>query len=287
MKRTRSWFVGGTIVRYDEIGYWTEVKLQIVEKYATAYSTIMQATPVIRKHLYIDAFAGAGKHIAKKTGNIVSGSPAIALKVEPPFSQYHFIDLDGGRVKELQKLAGGRSDVKVHEGDCNKILLDEVFPLCRFEDYCRALCLLDPYSINVDWEVLQTAGKMGMVEVFYNFMIMDANMNVFWRNPDKVEKAQIERMDRAWGDHSWRDVAYKKEAGLFGDIEEKADNKTIAEAFRKRLLEIAGFKYVPDPMPMRNSNGAVIYYLYFASQNKTGSKIVNEIFHAYRNKGAC
>ena len=274
-------------MKYDEIGYWSEIKLEIIQKYAGAYSKIMQSWPVIRRHLYIDAFAGAGKHVGKKTGKIISGSPTNALAVEPPFSEYHFIDLDGSRVGELRKLAGGRSDVKVHEGDCNKILLEDVFPLCEFADYCRALCLLDPYAINVDWEVLRAAGDKGTVEVFYNFMIMDANMNVFWRNPDKVAGSQIARMDRTWGDHSWREIAYKKEAGLFGDIEEKADNKTIVEAFRKRLIKVAGFKYVPEPMPMRNSKGAVIYYLFFASQNRTGGKIVNEIFHTYRNRGAC
>jgi hypothetical protein len=37
---------------------------------------------------------------------------------------------------------------------------------------------------------------------------------------------------------------------------------------------------------MRNSKGAVVYYLYFASPNKTGARIVNEIFDQYRNKGA-
>ena len=39
----------------------------------------------------------------------------------------------------------------------------------------RALCLLDPYNINLKWEVIETAGKMGSVEVFLNFMIMDIN----------------------------------------------------------------------------------------------------------------
>jgi len=272
-------------MKYDEIGYWSEVKLDIVQKYASAYSTIMRASPVIRQHIYIDAFAGPGKHIARRTGKFVLGSPSNALNVNPPFSAYHFIDLDGGRVEELRRVAHGRSDVKVHEGDCNRVLLDDVFPLCRYQDFCRALCLLDPYKINVDWNVLQIAGSMGSVEVFYNFMIMDANMNVFWKNPDKVAPSQAARMDHAWGDRSWREIAYTKKAGLFEEIEEKVENRTIVQAFQRRLHEVAGFKYVPDPMPMRNSKGAVIYYLFFASPNKTGGEIVADIFDSYRNRG--
>ncbi len=32
---------------------------------------------------------------------------------------------------------------------------------------------------------------------------------------------------------------------------------------------------------MRNSTGAVVYYLYFASPNKNGKKIVVDIFRKY------
>jgi hypothetical protein len=73
---------------------------------------------------------------------------------------------------------------------------------------------------------------------------------------------------------------------LFGNVEEKASNEDIAEAFRKRLEDVAGFAYVPQPIPMRNSRGAVVYYLYFASPDKTGGKIVAEIFDKYRVRGA-
>jgi three-Cys-motif partner protein len=126
---------------------------------------------------------------------------------------------------------------------------------------------------------------MKSVEIFFNFMMMDVNMNVLKRNPDRVSDAQLLRMDKAWGDHSWRDIAYRKERGLFGDIEQKVDNETVSKAFRERLNKVAGFKYVPAPMPMRNDQGALVYYLYFASPNKTGASIVSDIFKKYREKG--
>ena len=148
----------------------------------------------------------------------------------------------------------------------------------------KSRCL--PYKLNVNWEVLRTAGQMKSVEVFYNFMIMDANMNVFMKDPSKVTPEQAARMDGVWGDDSWRSVAYRKEPGLLGETDEKETNETIAEAFRIRLRDVAGFAYVPPPIPMRNEKGAVIYYLYFASANNTGAKIVTEIFDTYRMRGA-
>lgn len=271
--------------KLDEIGYWTEIKLDIVREYASAYSTIMTKQELIKNYLYVDAFAGAGVHISKQTGKFVHGSPLNALLVNPRFPEFHFIDMDGDEVAALRQIVGNRNDVFIHEGDCNKVLLDVVFQKCRFKNYCRALCLLDPYGLNVNWDVLQKAGQMGSVEVFYNFMIMDANMNVLWRSPDKVQKSQISRMDAVWGDHSWHDVAYTKTPGLFGEMEEKSGDKPLIEAFRDRLKKVAGFKFVPDPIPMRNSKGAVIYYLFFASPNKTGATIVSEIFDKYRSRG--
>lgn len=272
-------------VRLDEIGYWSEVKLDIVRKYAAAYSRILASKDFIKSHVYIDAFAGAGEHVSRATGQPVAGSPLNALEIQPPFSELHFIDLNGGRAANLRELTSNRSNVTVHEGDCNTVLIDDVFPQCCYEQYRRALCLLDPYKLNVDWRVIQTAGQMRSIEVFFNFMIMDANMNVLHRNPDGVSAAQQERMDGAWGDRSWRDVAYSSSQGLFDTIEEKNDNSVIAEAFRDRLKRVAGFKYVPPPMPMRNSRGAVVYYLYFAGPDATGAKIVEDIFDSHRTRG--
>jgi three-Cys-motif partner protein len=274
-----------TKLKYDEIGYWSEIKLDIIREYATAYTTIMSRQTQIKKYLYIDAFAGAGHHISKASRGFVKGSPLNALNVEPPFSEFHLIDLDGDRTEELQRLSENRSHVYVYPEDANEVLLKKVFPRCRYSDYNRALCLLDPYSFCVDWKVIETAGRMKSVEIFFNFMIMDINMNVLLRNPDKVSAAQIERMDTAWGDHSWRSIAYERVPTLFGDEEVKVGNNAIAEAFRQRLNKIAGFTFVPPPIPMRNDQGSVVYYLYFASPSKTGARIVSSIFNKYKDRG--
>jgi three-Cys-motif partner protein len=53
-------------LKYDEIGYWSQVKLDIIEEYASAYTKIMAAQkPALFKYFYIDAFAGAGQHISR------------------------------------------------------------------------------------------------------------------------------------------------------------------------------------------------------------------------------
>jgi three-Cys-motif partner protein len=268
----------------DVVGEWTEIKLRIVREYAKAYSLILRRHPELN-YSYIDAFAGAGSVISRGTGEKKLGSSLLALGIKPKFHHYHFVEMDHARADELRRLAAGRKDVTIHEGDCNLLLLKDVFPKCRYEDYCRALCLFDPYELNPRWEIVQTAGKMRSIEMFLNFMIMDANRNVLWANPDGVRVDQIERMNAFWGDDSWREAAYEARRGLFGDMIEKRTYEAIIQAYRKRLKEKGGFKFVPDPIPMRNMKGAPIYYLFFASHNEAGNKIATSIFKKYRTKG--
>jgi three-Cys-motif partner protein len=273
-------------LKLDEIGYWSEVKLDIIREYAKAYSKILVAQERPRLyHIYIDAFAGAGVHLSKTRDREIPGSPQIAIATEPPFREYHFIDLDGSKVGNLRSLFQGRSNVHIYQGDCNQIMLEQVLPLVRYEDYRRGLCLLDPYGLHLNWEVIRTAGQMKTLDVFLNFPIMDMNMNVFWKNAEGVDEADIARMNAFWGDESWRTAAYRREPGLFDDIEEKNPNEAVAEAFRERLCVTAGFSNVPPPMPMRNSMGATVYYLYFASQKPVAQNIVNHVFDKYRYRG--
>jgi three-Cys-motif partner protein len=268
----------------DVVGEWTDVKLRIVQEYSKAYVTILNKQKRL-KFSYIDAFAGAGFVISSKTGKMKPGSSLQALEVVPKFDHYYFVEMDHARVAQLRELTAARSDVTVYEGDSNTILRNEVFPQCCFKDYRRALCLFDPYKLNPRWEVVENAGKMGSIEVFLNFMIMDANRNVLWGNPDGVKPDQIARMNAFWGDDSWRDAAYESRQGLFGDMIEKTANDAIIQAYRKRLQEKAGFKYVPNPIPMKNKRRASIYYLFFASNNETGNRIARAIFKKYEAKG--
>src|SRR5512147_3237396 len=119
----------------DEIGPWSEVKLDIIREYAKAYSQILSAQKQLRlHHVYIDAFAGAGVHLSRSTKEFVAGSPLNALNVRPPFAEYHFIDINQARVESLQQVAQQRPNVFVHEGDCNRVLLETVFPKVQFKD---------------------------------------------------------------------------------------------------------------------------------------------------------
>lgn len=273
------------MLKFDEVGVWSEVKLEILRKYAAAYSVIL-ARQGRFEHFYIDGFSGAGVHVAKGTGAPVEGSPRIALGIDPPFRRYFFIDLDGDKLDFLRASIGLRDNVEILEGDCNRVLLEGVFPEVVWEKYRRALCLLDPYGLQLDWRVIAEAGRLKTIDLFLNFPVMDINRNALWRSPEGVADEDRARMTRFWGDESWFDAAYdpSRQLGLFGSEEQwlKGTNAQVAEAFRQRLRQVAGFAHVPEPLPMKNSKGAVVYYLFFATPKPVANDIVEQIFDRYR-----
>lgn len=275
-------------MRPGEVGEWTEAKLAILGKYLPARSKVL-AGQVKRgtrfRNIYIDAFSGPGEHISRATGDRISGSPLIALSVKPSFDEYHFIDINRGKLDRLRKAVGPRADIFFYNEDCNRVLCDQVFARVKFEEYCRGFCFLDPNGLHLRWEVFKRAANTKTIEVLVNFSIMDLNMNCGLRNPEEMSPEQATRLTAFWGDETWRDAVYRQDPlqpNLFGEPR-KAPNELIVEAFCERLRKVAGFAFVAAPVAMRNSVGATVYYLVFGSPNATGAKIANEIFAAYRS----
>src|SRR5258708_19179944 len=190
-------------------------------------------------------------HLSRRTGQPVDGSPARALRESPPFDHFYCIDLNPGKTAYLKTLCGDRRNVNIITDDATLYLTTKLLPTIQYADFKRALCLLDPYGLHLDWEVIRQAGQSRAVDMFLNFPVMDMNRNAIWRNPEKVPQDGIDRMNTFWGDESWRKAAYAQnpQGNLLFDREMvKQPNEAIVAAFRKRLREVAGFSFVPDPL---------------------------------------
>lgn len=277
------------MIKFDSIGAWSEIKLEIIEAYAREYTKIFQAERQREagfRAIYVDAFAGAGYHTSRTTGEPIVGSPNRALSVRPGFHEFHFIELDNERSDALRKAVEGISNAHVYPGDCNKVMLSKVIPQLKRNRMNRALVLLDPYGLQLDWEVIAELGSTGAVDLFLNFPVMDMNRNAFWSDPEGRSAAHIDRMNRFWGDASWQDVVYyETQPDLFEHVElkkhERADRRVVA-AFRDRLVKVAGFSRPIEPLPMRNSTKAIVYYLFFASTKPVAYRIVEHLFNRHR-----
>ena len=71
---------------------------------------------------------------------------------------------------------------------------------------------------------------------------------------------------------------------LFDELEKVGTNRTLAGAFQERLRDVAGFKFVPEPILMKNTKGGELYYLFFASHQPVAQEIVEDIFNKHPSK---
>jgi three-Cys-motif partner protein len=273
-------------MKYDKVGIWSEIKLEIIKDYASAYTSILNKQDWCKGYVYIDAFAGAGQHISRTTGKLIKGSPLNALEITPPFTEYHFIDMDKSRAKGLEELARADERIHAYHGDCNKILTEEIFPQISYSSFKRALCILDPYCLTLKWDTIKTAGELTTIDILINFPIMDINRNIIFENLAKADPDDIARMNALWGNESWQDTLYRKTLDLFGDEQlVKIDNyEGLAKEFHKRLKNKAGFKFIPTPILMSNKRNGPLYYLFFASHKSVAGDIIKYIFKKYSQK---
>ena len=275
-------------MKLDEIGIWSEIKLDIIKEYANAFTTIMKSQEWCKGYVYIDAFAGPGVHISRQTGEFVPGSPLNALEIDNPFTEYHYIDIDKEKAETLNRLTGDRTNINIYQEDCNEVLVKKILPMLQYESKKRALCILDPYGLHLNWKTIMTAAQQRTTEIFLNFPLMDMNRNVLHKDLLTAEPDQIERMNSFCGTDEWQEILYKEanQMNLFGDtyrVKVVNSNAKLGEWFKKeRLQKVAGFKFVPEPMLMRNSKGGYLFFLFFASHNETGKKIVTDIFNKHR-----
>lgn len=272
-------------MKLDEIGIWSEIKMAILREYASAYTRLLKAKTWCKGLTYVDAFAGTGIHISKATGEMVPGSPLNALYVQPPFDRIVLIDVDSEKVRFLRSICGSDSRVEIQAGDCNEVLLSKVLPTLPYKSYRRALCVLDPYGIHgktLRWLTIQQIALAQTFDVFLNFPLMDINRNTLRKRLESVATPDILAFTEFWGSQDWKEKMYQ--ADLFDDLYKVGTNRTLALAFQERLRNVAGFKFVPEPILMKNTKGGELYYLFFASHQPVAQEIVEDIFNKYRGK---
>jgi len=272
-------------MKLDEIGIWSEIKLAILREYASAYTRLLKAKTWCKGLTYVDAFAGAGVHVAKTTGKMVPGSPLNALYVQPPFDRIVLIDVDSEKADSLTKLCGHDKRVEILSGDCNDVLSDRIAPSLPYSSYWRGLCILDPYGIHgktLKWKTVKQLADLNTVDIFLNFPVMDINRNTLRKRLDAATTQDIVAFTEFWGGQEWKDKMYQPD--LFDELEKVGTNRTLAGAFQERLRDVAGFKFVPEPILMKNTKGGELYYLFFASHQPVAQEIVEDIFNKHRSK---
>ncbi len=273
------------MIEFDEVGYWSQIKLDFVKKYAAAYTRIISAlkqpsfAPV-----FIDGVSIAAVHMSRGSRSYIAGSPVNILLITPEFYRYYIIDIRAEKTSALKQMVADNPKVSIIPGNCNDALTTKVFPHVQWNQYRRGFCILDPYGLHLDWSTIEAAGKLKTLDVVLSLPVADVTGKTLWRDPAGMSRPDVDQLTRFWGDDSWN-VAASDSSSASSGRSTKAELDAIAAAFRARLQSAAGFKHVPEPLPMRSPKGVLNYYLFFASQKPLADEVVTEIFNAYRARG--
>lgn len=291
-----------TMTSQDEFGgAWTQRKLAVLKKYLQAYTTIFNRNARARFYAisYVDAFAGTGSlqrpeptgftellpELRKLDEEFRKGSVRRALEVTPPFHKYVFIERDAAKCQELRDMSSEfpNRTVEIVNNDANKALLE----WCRNLDSIRerAVVFLDPFGASVKWEAIEALGRTRAVDLWVLFPYSAINrMLVRDRKPPR---AWSQRLSAVFGTKEWEAKFYSTTAfqslldpnETVESVHKSADHRLITEFYVQRLKN--EFEAVSRPFPLHNSNGSLLFILFFAAANehsaKTGLKIANEI----------
>lgn len=285
-------FVGGirltTPPEHSFGGDWTEKKLAAVKSYLQAYQIALKNQTF--QTLYIDAFAGTGyrKNSScdgfglfsdldkQETNKFHAGSARIALEIEPSFSQFIFIEQDQSKCQELELLKdvfpSKSSSILIINDEANQVLSRILKQKDWFNN--RAVLFLDPYGMNVEWETIGKIAGTKAIDLWYLFPL-GIGVNRLLVKDGEFPKGFDQKLDKVFGDTSWRDEFYKTitKNTLFGEVsevkEKTATFPTIEAYILERLKSI--FPGVAEnPLTLYNSKNSPLYLLCFAVGNERG-----------------
>jgi three-Cys-motif partner protein len=211
-----------------------------------------------------------------------------ALNVPNKFPEYHFIDIEQSKIDRLRELTAERPEKKsihFYVGDANQVLRKKIIPKFPYSSFKRALCILDPYGVDIEWATIASLAPIKTMDIFLNFPLMDINRNAALKKLETADPQQGARLTKIWGDESWKELAYVEQGQLFNApvlIKKIRGNEILKQGFRERLKQKAGFSCVPEPILMSNTVGGSLYFLFFASQKQVAQNIAQHIFENYR-----
>ncbi len=284
-------------------GEWSNIKLNIVEKYLNFYTQALGKQPY--RLIYIDAFAGSGKQQVcdvsaadlfpeYETNSTIDGSVLRALRNPRPFDKYYFIDNDKEKCDELLKLNERfpALDISVKCGDANSLLQNICANLNSYKDRCVAF--LDPFGLDIPLDTLKCISATKVVDVWFLFPIGVGVNRLIPNDGNKLLQWQIDKLNCIFGSSDWIDIFYSKESSDTLLFPEDADS-SLKNSFIKNvnieginnyyLSKLRGvFPAVTDkPKPLINSTNVTLFYLYFAISNEKpkainlAMKVANDI----------
>lgn len=246
---------------------YVRTKLKAIQVYLNIVSTAMKAKwPEL---IYLDLQAGPGKNrIGKK--EILLGSPLIALTLQNPFTRYYFNEKDpflASALKERIKASSHADKVTVYEQDVNQAVESICKDIKKYENKALNVAFLDPEGLEVHWSSVEKLARFKRMDLIITF----STSGVLRSAGKNFENA----INSFYGNNDWIE-----------DISMSDRRKKRRALINRYLSQLKKFGYHIDENPtgleeyhdisFKNTRGAEVYSLIFASKNRLGNKFWGE-----------
>lgn len=240
------------------VGEWGRQKYLRLWMYAGIFAHGMKY--LHRHRVYIDLFAGAGKAIIRETGELVLGSPLLALSVPDPFTKYIFCDDDAERVAALR----ARVARDYAWADCTIIhapaadAVSQIRAALPTDGSVLSFCFADPYDLSFGFGIVERLAAGTRMD----FLILLAAQMDGQRNEVNYANAASTKVGRLLGDPLWREKwSAAKGRGI-------GFQQFLMQQYRAAMERI-GYQHLKDAdvYRVRTESGQVpLYYLLFFSR---------------------
>jgi three-Cys-motif partner protein len=252
---------------HSETREWSQQKHLRLYHYLSIFGTgIRDRFP---SRVYVDLYSGAGKARVRETGELVLGSPLLALSIRDPFSKYILCEEDerlADALRERCRREHPGADVSVLTGDA-AALVPAILRELPADRGSLSFCFVDPYDLGFDFSTIaRLAAGRRMDFLFLLASQMDGQRNL--SNYLRVENRKIERL---LDDPGWRDRWREAEAAGAGI------QWFLVERFTEAMAAIGYARPEPgDFYRVESERGVPLYYLAFYSRHPLGYKFWRE-----------
>lgn len=273
-----------------EWGFWTEVKLDTLERYLSSFTIATKRAPA---RVYLDLFAGQVENVRRDDPEKrFDGSTVRALRIEPPFEHLVFFELH----PEAQRLETDLSRRYPHDhrysiirGDCNETIQRALDGLrCQGLDRSPTFAFVDPYNLGVKWSTLSAIARFKHPKI--------RTKAEMWILLSYTAIARLAGLDGSLG----LDQHYSAAAtSLFGTHEwysiydRRTEGKLTAGVARDLYVRLFRFQLENElayqrtlTIEMGNRGGAPVYTMVFATDSPPGVRIMSSVYEKARAQAA-
>ena len=253
------------------VGLWAKEKLDYLRRYIEVFEGAMRDK--WRERNYVDLMAGPGKNRVRETGEIMLGSPLLALTTRYPFTGYHFVDMDPMNTVALkQRCASSHlaQSVDCITGDCNVVVDQIVSNLRATENQSLNLAFLDPAGLELTWSTVAKLASIRRMDIIINYP--EGGLNRYMRQANQAACNTV--VDAFFGTREWRAIYDRRQTSQYRRV-----HRELLDLYRSKLADVGyvDIRQSEEPLMRNVVRRAPLYRLLFASKHELGERFWREV----------